>query len=104
MTRKVYVLGYRPLEDDQLILPKRPFERVEDLGVGYTDEPGWTMADRREAEGECATLRGMAVRVGMHYCDFAVETLDTGEFTIVCLSHPTEFALSRPVADRGEQS
>lgn len=94
MTHKVYVLGYRTVDDDK-IPPKRPFEGAQNIGVNYSAEPDWLLPDRSTAEIECASLRGMDVHVGSHYCNFAVETVDDGQFAIACLSHPKDLRLAQ---------
>ena len=99
MTRKVYVLGYRPKEDedDKWLPPPKPW-RVEDYVMGCSAGPEWTFPDRSLAEDELVELRKMGFHFGEHYCDFAVETLDDGEFALVCLSHPAELKLAgKPV-------
>jgi hypothetical protein len=101
MTHKVYVTGYRSLEEHEIVWPKRPFERVEDTGVGHSLDPNWwPISERSEAEAECAKLRGFGIHIGTHFCDFAVESLDNGTFAILCLSHPVELALAGAAKDQ----
>jgi|ERR1700733_3786554 hypothetical protein len=100
MTRKAYVQGYSPIPEDKIEPPTRPFEPVENYVVGYCAEPEWTLPDRPSAEIECGILRRMGVHIGPHYCEFAVESLDNGEFAIVCLTHPEHLKLSESSAAR----
>lgn len=37
---------------------------------------------------DCAMLRTASVSVGTHFCDFSVEELPSGQFAIICASHP----------------
>lgn len=71
---KVYVLDYRP--------------KIGKPEVGYGAEPKWRMAFLHEAVKECQLLNNAPVYVGEHCCEFAVEKLPEGDFTIICLSHP----------------
>jgi hypothetical protein len=90
MTRKVYVLGYDPIPVDD-----NTEQRRQEWKVGYCAVPEWTFADRSAAEIECGYMRGWDVRMeDGHRCDFAVETMDSGGFAIVCLSHPEHLKLS----------
>lgn len=93
MTNKVYVLGYKTLDKDEIVPPKRPFDRVENVGVRFAAEPVWKFPDLATAKLECANLTQMVVHVGPHYCDLSVEALEGGEFAIVCLSHPSKLKL-----------
>lgn len=81
---KVYVRGYGKIESSR---PIRPFDRVENVGVDYSQAPEWRIP-AFHAEYELEILRKMRVRVGNHYCDFALEKLAEDEFAIVCESHP----------------
>jgi len=94
MTRKVFVLGYRLLNEDEIVPLNRPGERLENIGVRYTAEPRWTLYDRQEAVRECDGLKAMGVHIGDHYCDFAIERLKSGEHAIVCRDHPADLALA----------
>lgn len=101
ITHKVYVTGYRPLEDPEIVPPKRPSEPLENIGVGHSLDSGWwSISSRVEAETECSKLRGWKIHVGAHYCDFAVESLEDGKFAIICLSHPVELALMGKVKEQ----
>lgn len=91
---KAYVLGYRQKDADKVQLPKRPFERVEDVEVQYCKKPDWKIALRELAESELRILCDMRVHVSPHYCEFAIEELPEGGFAIVCPSH-TELHSSR---------
>lgn len=95
MTPKAYALFYRPIDEDKIVPPLRPFDPVENYEVGYCAEPEWSFPDRQIAEVECAALRRMNVHIGAHFCDFAVESLENGAFAIVCLSHPENLMLSK---------
>jgi hypothetical protein len=81
---RVYVDDYKP---KKRIIEGNIIEIYPEHEVFYSKEPRWKMR-RSEAEAECTTLRNIAVRVGVHVCDFTVEELTTGEFAIVCSSHP----------------
>ena len=85
---KVYVRGYRQKNADEVHPHKRPFERVEDIEVQYSNEPDWKIAFRELAESELRILTDMRVHVGLYNCEFAVEDLPEGEFAIICPSHP----------------
>jgi hypothetical protein len=93
MTNKVYISGYRYLNNDEITLPKRPFEPLEDAALCGGVVPSRIFSERSEAEGICAELRGMNFHDGPHRCNFLVESLDGG-FVIVCLDHPTDLSLS----------
>lgn len=87
---KVYVLGYRP-EENETDGSNKEGERPQKppaIVVGYTDDPQWKMAYRAEADLQCSMLNTRAVRVGTHFCSFSVEELPTGEYAIVCGEHP----------------
>ncbi len=77
---KMYVCGYKLLSREQ---------NWEDAQVKYSKDPKWPMTSV-EAELLCQRLNalGVPVSVGPHRCQFSVEELPEGEFTIVCLSHP----------------
>jgi len=89
MTRKVYVARPRIIDSD-----RRPGERENE--VAYCAEPVWFFDDLPAAEYECRNLSGEPpVMVKSHRCEFAVESLEDGQFTIVCLSHPEDLKLSK---------
>ena len=95
MTRKVYVLRYWPLPVDKTAPPPpHRDENWRNWKVAYGAEPEWTFPERMRAEEEHLILRSLNVHFPdaspVHHCDFAVERLESGEFTIVCLSHPEE--------------
>jgi len=56
--------------------------------VSYSDRPELRFRPLHAAEAHCAGLREMYVRVESHECAFEVEELGTGDFAIVCRSHP----------------
>ena len=64
MTQKAYALFYRPIDEDKIAPPLRPFDPVENYEVGYCAEPEWSFPDRQIAEVECAALPRMNVHIG----------------------------------------
>ena len=73
---KAYVVGYESKEGPE-----------NDIEVGWDKEPRWTMSVFK-ADAERHFLQRKRVHLGEHYCQFSVEALPGGEFSIVCLSHP----------------
>ncbi len=80
----MYVRGYGPIEPAP---PARLFMPVENCGVEYSKTSEWRVS-LFHADYELRTLQDMHVRVGEHYCDFALENLAEDCFAIVCESHP----------------
>jgi hypothetical protein len=84
----VYVRGYGQKEAKEVQPPTRHFQPKEDYWVQYSDHPDWRIAVREIAESDLRILTSMRVRVGDHYCDFAIEELPEGGFAIICPAHP----------------
>lgn len=59
----------------------------QDYDVGYAEAPTWILP-KHKAEVECARLATWKVHVGEHFCSFAIEELNSSEFTVVCVNHP----------------
>jgi hypothetical protein len=90
---KLYVLSYRPRQrgsqkDREQGAGTNKIPDVPETVVLYSKEPQWKITARELADAELRILRNMQVHVGLHYCNFSVEELSGGDFTIVCLSHP----------------
>ncbi len=81
MTHKVCVGHTRPLKDEEIVLQ---LGQMNGLSL-IVQQP------KPNAE-----LLLMEVHLGSHVCEFAVEPLDSGGFTIVCLNHPVELTLAQP--------
>jgi len=96
MTRKVYVTHPVPLNRHEITPSTRRDKRLDDTGIFFTTEPTWIMTHRATAETRCAGLDLMRVHINSQVCEFAVESLHNGRFTVVCLNHPKELALARP--------
>lgn len=70
------------------IKPKwNPGDRFAGHDVFYNERPSLRFGERA-AEVHCEALAGMGVRVGTHFCNFAVAEVARGEYAIVCESHP----------------
>jgi hypothetical protein len=81
---KAYVLGYN--EKEAASEPEENlFKPVHE--VAYGPGPKWTWAMRRDAEVYSQLLSSWRIHVGSHYCEFSIELLPDGEFTIVCESN-----------------
>lgn len=89
---KAYVLGYRPMTEEEL----KPDSGASWRGSGpmpastlvaYSDKPEWVIPSGDEAEMECKTLNRLNVHVGTHLCNFSVEELPSGEFAVICADH-----------------
>jgi hypothetical protein len=91
MTRRVYVCY-----PDFIASEKRQGER--ECILQYYAEPCWIFDDRPSAEYECGELCKGKVEVESHFCEFAVETLEDGKFTIICMAHPSHLKLATPLS------
>lgn len=77
---KVYVDGFGP-KDSQKPLNTR-------LTVAYSASPERTWGSLLHANSDCEYLNRHRIHVGQHLCYFSVEELPSGDFSIVCLTHP----------------
>jgi hypothetical protein len=99
----VYVVGYRPRKLGEIVQGQqlRPSDPPDSV-VAYSRVPGsWVIGDFELANTECRILSGMHVNVGLHYCQFEVETLAEGKFAIACKSHP-ELPVQDEISQYGE--
>lgn len=70
------------------IKPKwNPGDRFAGHDVFYSERPSLRFRGRA-AEVHCEALAGMGVRVGTHFCNFAVAEVARDEYAVVCESHP----------------
>ena len=83
---KIYVCGYDQILDEKQASRLRIKPRQ--IVVKYCTDPVPLFNTRLEANMDCAMLRTASVSVGTHFCDFSVEELPSGQFAIICASHP----------------
>ena len=92
-----FVMGWLIREDEELAeVDPRPAMWKENVDVGYSSTPVLRIKTRHEADLDCERLRRMRVHVGAHYCEFGVEELPEGDFTLVCFSHPDHLRVVTP--------